>query len=69
MTMSKVTNLATSGTTTLYAQWAPITYTISYDYAGGEVSLRYVTEADGLEVELLLKYVQNRLAEIIIHTL
>ena len=40
-----------------------------YDYAGDEVSLRYVTEADELEVELLLKYVQNRLAEIIIHTL
>ena len=41
----------------------------AYDYAGGEVSLRYVTEADGREVELLLRYVQNRLAEIIIHTL
>ncbi len=40
-----------------------------YDYANDEVSLRYITEADGAEVELLLKYSQNRLAEIILRTL
>ena len=33
------------------------------------MNLRYVTEtADGLQVELLLKYEYNILAEIIIHT-
>ncbi len=30
-----VNNLAISGTITIYAQWTPNTYTISYDYAGG----------------------------------
>ena len=40
----------------------------SYDYSSGETSLRYVTEADGLRVELLLKYEQNLLKEIILHT-
>ena len=41
----------------------------SFDYADGEAFLRYVTEADGLRVELLLKYEQNTLKEIILHTL
>jgi hypothetical protein len=40
----------------------------SFDYAAGEISLRYVTEADGLRVELLLNYEQNLLKEIILHT-
>ena len=40
----------------------------SFDYAAGEISLRYVTEADGLRVELLLNYEQNQLKEIILHT-
>ena len=40
----------------------------SFDYSAGEASLRYVTEADGLRVELLLKYEQNFLKEIILHT-
>jgi len=40
----------------------------SFDYSAGEASLRYVTEADGLRVELLLKYEQNLLKEIILHT-
>lgn len=40
----------------------------SFDYSAGEASLRYVTEADGLKVELLLKYEQNLLKEIILHT-
>lgn len=40
----------------------------SFNYAGGEAFLRYVTEADGLRVELLLKYEQNTLKEIILHT-
>ena len=41
----------------------------SFDYTDGEAFLRYVTEADGLRVELLLKYEQNTLKEIILHTL
>lgn len=41
----------------------------SFDYSAGEASLRYVTEAGGLRVELLLKYEQNLLKEIIVHTL
>ena len=41
----------------------------SFDYSVGEATLRYVTEADGLRVELLLKYEQNLLKEIILHTL
>jgi hypothetical protein len=40
----------------------------TFDYAAGEISLRYVTEASGLRVELLLKYEQNLLKEIILHT-
>ena len=40
-----------------------------YDYADDEVCLRYVAETGGAPVELLLKYVQNRLAEIILRTL
>lgn len=40
-----------------------------YDYASGETGLRYVTEADGTEVELLLRYELNRLTEIILRTL
>ena len=40
----------------------------SFDYSAGEAFLRYVTEADGLRVELLLKYDQNLLKEIILHT-
>ena len=40
----------------------------SFDYSDGEAFLRYVTEADGLRVELLLKYEQNLLTEIILHT-
>ena len=40
----------------------------SFDYSAGEASLRYVTEADGMRVELLLKYEQNQLKEIILHT-
>lgn len=42
--------------------------TASFDYSNGEAFLRYVTEADGLRVELLLKYEQNLLTEIILHT-
>ncbi len=41
----------------------------SFNYAGGEAFLRYVTEADGMRVELLLKYEQNTLKEIILHTI
>ena len=41
----------------------------SFDYDAGEASLRYVTEADGTTVELLLKYEQNLLKEIILHTI
>ena len=40
----------------------------SFDYSAGEASLRYGTEADGTRVELLLKYEQNQLKEIILHT-
>ena len=40
----------------------------SFDYSVGEVFLRYVTEADGTRVELLLKYEENQLKEIILHT-
>ena len=40
----------------------------SFDYSAGEASLRYRTEADGTRVELLLKYEQNQLKEIILHT-
>ena len=40
----------------------------SFDYSAGEASLRYVTEAGGLRVELLLKFEQNFLKEIILHT-
>ena len=40
----------------------------TFDYDAGEASLRYVTEADGTRVELLLKYEQNLLKEIILHT-
>ena len=40
----------------------------SFDYSAGEAFLRYVTEADGLRIELLLKYEQNLLKEIILHT-
>ena len=40
----------------------------SFDYSSGEASLRYVTEADGMRVEPLLKYEQNQLKEIILHT-
>ena len=41
----------------------------SFNYAGGEAFLRYVTEAEGMRVELLLKYEQNTLKEIILHTI
>ena len=42
----------------------------SYDPSDGETSLRYVTKAlDGTEVELLLKYAENTLIELILHTL
>jgi len=40
-----------------------------FDFDAGEASLRYVTEADGTRVELLLKYEQNLLKEIILHTI
>ena len=40
----------------------------SFDYSAGEASLRYGTEENGLQVELLLKYENNLLKEIIIHT-
>ena len=40
----------------------------TFDYDAGEASLRYVTEAGGTRVELLLKYEQNLLKEIILHT-
>ena len=42
----------------------------SYDPSAGETSLRYVTNAsDGTVVELLLKYEQNTLFEIILHSI
>ena len=40
----------------------------SFDDTAGGAFLRYVTEADGLRVELLLNYEQNLLKEIILHT-
>ena len=40
----------------------------TFDYDAGEATLRYVTEAGGTRVELLLKYEQNLLKEIILHT-
>ena len=40
----------------------------SFDYSAGEASLRYLTQTDSLRVELLLKYEQNILKEIILHT-
>ena len=39
-----------------------------FDAAAGETSLRYITPADGAEVELLLRYELNRLTEIMIRT-
>ena len=41
----------------------------SYDSSGGEMSLRYVTATDsGMEVELLLRYAETYLTEIILQT-
>lgn len=41
----------------------------SYDPSGGETSLRYVTTTQsGLKVELILRYVENYLTEILIQT-